>query len=379
MNLRPEARYGPVARFQWGLFAGTKSDLADPATVQPVARQMNLHAGINLNKIHQLALDFADPPQGFGSPYMDRAAVRRLMARLRQDKGYIGRLSAADPYSRDLLAMWADESGQGIAKVGRSIRDKARAMLQAMVHDDGIYSFGFHYWHGGLEMSRMLVWIDQVLGSEQSAIEDKSAARAAAVLFAATLWDNDFVPMDNHAGINLGTPNMPVQQSGFRNQYAVALARHPMMLGRVEQAVEATAKVLATDINDHGAHLACPHYVGAGMGPTLMMMQQLQAAGVKDLFRDEPKVAKFAEFYMNCATPPEVRFGGVRGLISVGDGPTAPSELLGVMGTGFAASNPILSRRLMALWQSQGRPHSSFHGTTILRINEDLPDRKSVV
>lgn len=41
----------PKSRFQWGLFIGTKGrDMKPPTEVQPIARQMNLHAGFNLNK-----------------------------------------------------------------------------------------------------------------------------------------------------------------------------------------------------------------------------------------------------------------------------------------------------------------------------------------
>ena len=33
-------------RYSWGLFSGTKDDLREPTAVQPVAQQMNLHAGV---------------------------------------------------------------------------------------------------------------------------------------------------------------------------------------------------------------------------------------------------------------------------------------------------------------------------------------------
>ena len=381
MNLRsPDARVWPRVRFQWGLFVGSKGhELADPLQVQPIASQMNLHAGINLNKVHRLIVDFHDPPGGYGSPYMGRAVVERMIEKLRKDtggqhgKGYHGYLAHADPSARDLIEMWADASGEKVGAVVKGIEEEARSLLDALVHEDGIYSFRYGYWHGGLEMSRKLLWIDQVLGSTAATPEMKARVKAAAVLFGAVLWDNDFVPMDDRHGLNLGTPNMPVQQAGFRNQYALFLAGHPMMQGRVEAAVKGTAEVLGHDINEFGAHLSCVHYVGAGMGPTLTMMQQLKTAGVKDFFRDEPRVAKFAEFYMNCTTPPEPRFGGRRKNISVGDGATEPSELFGQMATGFADVNPALGNRLAGLWQAQGKPHSSFHGTTLLKIDEDLP------
>jgi hypothetical protein len=180
--------------------------------------------------------------------------------------------------------------------------------------------------------------------------------------------------MDNPSGINLGTPNMPVQQSGFRDQFSLLLSGHPAMQGRAAQAEGRVHHTLTTDINEHGSHMSSVHYIGAGIGPTLTLMQQLRQAGRQDFFRDEPRVAKFADFLMNCVTPPEPRFGGRRRLISVGDGSTEPSELFGQLGTGLAANDPGRSRRLMRMWRDQGRPHSSFHGTTLLKIDEGLLD-----
>ena len=44
----PDARVFPRVRIAWGIFAGTKgADLGDPYKVQNIARQMNLHGGIN--------------------------------------------------------------------------------------------------------------------------------------------------------------------------------------------------------------------------------------------------------------------------------------------------------------------------------------------
>ena len=367
-------------RFQWGLFLGTKRDLAPPDRVQPIARQMNLHAGVNLGKVRTASPDFPDPPQGYGSPFLPRKVVDRMIGKARADTGgiqgpgYVGYLAYADPASRDLVEFWADASGARAKSLTAEVRDQARALLDALVNDDGIYSFHFHYWHGGLQMSRQLFWIGQLLASPAVPAEDKARLKAVALLYAQILWDDDFVPMDNSDGINLGTPNMPVQQSGFRDQFALFLSGHPAMKERVAQVEGRVLDTLRHDINEHGSPMSSVHYIGAGMGPTLTLMQQLGQAGRKDFFRDEPRVAKFADFLMNCVTPPEPRFGGRRSLISVGDGSTEATELLGQLGTGLAESDPGRSRRLMRSWRDQGRRHSFFHGTTLLKIDEELPD-----
>jgi len=355
-------------RFQWGFFAGKKSDLASPQENQPIQHVANIHQGIDLNKIHRLELDFPDPPQGYGAMYMPREALKDVIEKIRADtggrhgKGFYGNLMHADPPSGDLFTMWKDTTGEKIA------------IVADYTEGDGIHEFHYHYWMGGMNMNRKLVWIDQVLASDQTTREQKAAAKAAAVLFASILWDNDFVPLNNHYGINLGTPNMPVSQWSYRNMFALFLSQHPMMKERLNIPVARTAKILENDIHDSGAHMASVCYIGAGMGPTLAVIQQLQMAGIHDFFADEPLLAKFAEFYLQCTTPPEPRFGGSRKNIPIGDGSTVSSVMSGQLATGFALTDPELSARLMGIWRAQGKTHSSFNGATILKIDERLPD-----
>ena len=367
-------------RFQWGFFAGTKGqDLLPPEQVQPIARQMNLRGGINLNKVHRLALDFPDPPKGYGSLYMDRGVLQHMIEKLRQDKlgkngkGYYGYLYSAEPSARDLVDMWQDAKGDQLKAALKQIEGTARSLLQGYVNEDGIYTFRAGYWHGGLEMSRKLLWIDQVLASDKAAPEDKAKAKAAAVLFASILWDDDFVPLSVPAGVNLGTANMPVQQANFREMYALYLAQHPLMKEHVPGIWENARRMLHDTVNEHGAHMGSVHYTGASNGPLLSTFQQLKMAGVADPFKEDARVARFAEFYMNFLTPPEPRFGNVRKLIAVGDGSTEGTEEYGQLATGFADVKPELSARLMGAWQENGKVHSGFHGSTLLKINEDLP------
>jgi len=391
----PDTRVFPRVRFAWGLFVGTKgNDLADPYQVQPIARQMSLHAGVNLNKLHRLQLDFPDPKRGYGSLYMPADALKAMIQRLREDKAYHDRVWNAEPSARPLIEMWRDTTGEKVRKVVEETSATARDLLNAFVGGDGIYDFAFHYWHGGLAMSRKATFIDQALASDlewekgtgpfsakhlagRSGKRDLSSfpirAKAAAVLFASVLWDDDFVPLHDGHGLNLGTANMPVQQENYRNLYAILLAEHPMMRERVKAIGERALADLRSTISDHGAHMACSHYVGASTGPLLSTLQQLKMAGLADAFKTEERLARFAEFYMHFLTPPEPRFGTARKVISIGDSSTEGSELFGQLATGYADVNPRLSARLMGAWHASGATHSGFHGTTLIKINEKLP------
>jgi len=364
----PDARVFPRVRIAWGIFIGTKgADLGDPYKVQNIARQMNLHGGINLNKVYRYQTDFPDPPGGYQPLFMHRDAVDSVIARVRSDPDYYHRLYGDESTARPLLDMWHDTSGHKLKELVANIADTARDLLDALVNGDGIYDFHFHYWHGGLEMTRKAVWINAVLTSDRASAEDRAIVKAAAALFAAVLWDSDFVPMFDGHGLNLGTANMPVQQNQYRDLFAVLLNRD--LQGVVTRATDN----LHETVNDSGAAMGSTNYIVASMGPLLTTLQQLQTAGIADAFRDEPRLARFAEFYLNLLTPPEPRFGGGRKIISVGDAATVSSELFGQLATGFGAADPALSARLMAAWWHSGAMHSGFHGSTILKIDENLP------
>ena len=376
----PDARFFKQPRFQWGLFTGTKGSDLEPATeIQPIARQLNLHGGISLDKVQRYTLDFTDPPQGYGAMYMPKPAVEALIAKLRADKtgihggGFLSWAYNAEPMGRPLIDLWADTTGKQAEKVTGEIESLARTFLDTFVNGDGIYAMHTHYWHGGLEMSRKLVWLDQLMGSDQTTPEQKRRLKAIAVLFGSILYDDDFVPLGAYDGINLGTPNMPVQQQSYRQMYALFLARHPLMQERAKGVAGAAKTMLEQTVNEHGAHMGSLHYVGAANGPLLATFQQLQMAGIHDAFASEERLEKFAEFYMQAMSPPEVRFGGKRLMVAIGDGCTEGTEEYGMMGTGFAKSKPALSKRLMGAWRENGKVHTGFHGSTLLKIDDGLP------
>ncbi len=357
-----DARVFPRTRFQWGIFLGTKADLGSPDQVQNVNRQMNLHAGISLAKVHRYQLQFPDPLRGYGGLYMDRQAVERMSARLRADHSYYRQLYDGEPTSRPLLDMWADVSGEKTHHAAQTITGLAHDLLAAHVNGEGI-----------LEMMRKGLWIDQVLGSGALTPDEQTRVKAAAVLFANVLWDDDVVPLFEGHGLNLGTANMPVQQQAYRDFYALLLAEHPTMRDRAAQVATRVRNTVGTIVNEHGAEMGGTHYIAASFVPTLNTLLQVKQRGGADPFAMEPRLAKFAEFYLNLLTPPEPRVGGKRALISLGDSSTEPSEMFGTLGTGFRDADPHLSARLMGAWQAAGKPQSGFFGTTLLTIDDTLP------
>jgi hypothetical protein len=376
-----DAHIGLKSRFSWGLFVGENDqDSAVTDAVPAINLQMNLFGSpITLTKLAAMKMDYPDLPQGYGGLYMDREALADLITRVRQGKkqrggGVYGWLYNAEPSSRPLFDAWADESGAKMKAASNDVVHLARDLENELINGRGIHSERFHYWHGGLEMMRYGLWIDQALASGQLSAEERARMKAAASLFAHVLWDNDFVPMDNFSGMNMGTANMPQQQQGYRYFYALFLATHPDFSGRANL-VDHNAQIqVAQQINESGAHIGCPHYISASFAPTLNTLMQLQQLGQSSALNTDPRLKKFAEFYLNFLTPPEVRFpGNPRSYIALGDSSTEASPLYGQLGTAFCKIDPLLSRRLMGAWRESGKPHSGFFGTTVLSIDERLP------
>src|SRR5262249_51429499 len=157
---------------------------------------------------------------------------------------------------------------------------------------------------------------------------------------------------------NLGTANMPVQQQGYRDFYALLLGNDPAWRTRVGDVQRRTLATVDQVINESGAEIGSPHYMGGSIGPTLNTLLPLRAAPGDAPFAADARLAKFAEFYLNLLTPADPRFGGLRKLVNFGDGSTESSALFGVLATGFRTADPELSARLMGAWQAEGKPHS---------------------
>ncbi len=367
------AQLFPKTRFSWGLFVGTKADLLPPDKIQPINLQMNLHGGINLDKVHRWTLDFPDPPGGYGGAFMPVEAVAKVKQKAREDQEYFKWLYNADPYSRPLFDAWTDKTMAKRDAAVAQVAKEAHDMLDKLVNAGGIYDTSVHFWHGGLTAQRYGVWIDQLLAEPGLPDAQRKQLKAAAVMFANIVWDDDHAPISTaDHGLNLGTENMPIQQWGYRRFYALFMARHPTMKERSRQVVEGLRQTVEQQINDSGAHIGCTHYIGASFAPTLNTLLQVKQLGELDPFAKWPKLAKFADFYMNFLTPPEVRAGGKRCFISVGDSGLEPSEIYGVLGTGFRDADKELSAKLMGAWKDGGKPHSFFFGSTVFMIDEDL-------
>jgi hypothetical protein len=225
-------------------------------------------------------------------------------------------------------------------------------MLNAFVNFGGIYHSDYHYWHGGTEMARRSILISELLRSNELPEDLRKKVKASAALFASVLMDDDFVPLSNAAGVNLGTPNMPVQQSQYRKVHHPDGPSPTMQDSRMRSRrrfLRALARRLIIRC------IMLPHYIAADF-PLLVP----PGAPCLDLTMCsvEPRLSKFARFYMNLLTPPEVRFGERHhGCVRRFGGGQVTACWLRVWRRG-----KTLSKELIRAWIENGRPHNFFNG-----------------
>jgi hypothetical protein len=383
----PDARVFSRNRFSWGLFSGTKNDLREPTAVQVVGHQMNLHAGFNLNKIHRYVLDVSAEPAEANGLYLDREALVKMIQKIRAPyfHSYYNHLYSDEPTLRPLWDAWADPSGRKARTLAAAVIARSRDLAGSLVNGQGIYSFQYHYWMGGLAMSRDAALIAHLLAYSvyeptQLPPDTRAQLRSVAALYGYMLWDDDFVPLFEH-GQNLGTPNMPIQQISYRDLLVLMMPNHPALAPKLAGVRAREAELLKKSINEQGAALGSNHYLGASMGPVVNAMQQQKrgAGPEEDPFRTQARLTKFSEYLLHLLTPPEPRFGGRRKTVSFGDGSTEATPLYGQLATGFREVNDALSERLMGAWRQQGAPHSGFFGSSVLQISEALPDRSPML
>jgi len=360
-------------RFAWGLFAGTKADIpADLRVIPTISKQFCLHGnGMTLDKLAHYQLEYPDPP-GFGQMYMSRAALDATIERARNDENFFRYIYNTSTYSRDIWDMWRDTTGAKAHEMVTGLHTQLRDLIDDWENGWGYLSCKYttQPW---LLPAPMADRYDQLLHSGYLTPEEKTKVKADAAFLANWLWDYDAYPLkvdpvtgETISTVNLGTPNMPQQWIGTRGTFTWYLATHPVISTHLEES-EPDWWLIAED----GSSMSCPHYAQT-MEPTFNVVMQRNMAGHHD-WRDEPKLAKFAEWQMNLMTPVDPRFGH---RCQIADGNSQAGELphmFALNATACAKDQPELSRKLMWLWMNNGRPQSDFYGSSVLRIDEGLP------
>jgi hypothetical protein len=377
-RVMPTGFYARDIRFDWRLFSGTKSEDLQPVDqIQGIGRQMNLHSGVNLNALCHASGDIPPPPRGYGSQYAPAAVWNGYAQKLRDEKSagkdeLYQQLVAFDPSGRSLIDLWRNNDAASANAIADQIVSEARDLVEHLVNGKGVLRHERVYFMGANVWNALLLDADQVLASGLLDAQKQHDVTLALELFGRILWDDDFVPTQPGAGINLGPANMISMWRGARHAYTIFLAADPFFASRAKDVAELTIRQLADYVDERGVPDSSAGYLPASLTPVLNLCQQLQMAGISDPFRTEERLAGLGEFLLQQVTPRDPRFGGLRKMVCIGDGSTTTVSLHAQLATGLVGSRSDLSRRLMGAWDAMGRPHNGFTGSSFVRIDPDL-------
>ncbi len=370
----PDASIYRHIRYPWALSIGAEP--ITPANVTPEAGLIqNQQINFPLTKLLQWLPESDTEMFSSSGMYLQPAQQDRLSNRLRNDALFARRMGDREPASRNLLQLIAGDGTEQAQKVYSDVTTTHRDMLDAFWQRNGVYENKYMYWMGALAIRGLTPGATIAVKSLGLSAEKKRRIYQAMVFFGYLMLDNDFVPLHDGADVGMGTANMPLQYISQRDGLLLTLLGNRGIRNRFnpETLTSRLRERLAAYVSDTGASRGSPHYTSAGVVPTLNLCQQARVANLGDCARSDPRVPPLGRFMLDLVTPPEVRFGGKRKLVTFGDGPTEASEILGQLATMLAEAQPDLSRQLMAAWTSIGEPFSDFYQSSILKIDQSLP------
>jgi hypothetical protein len=367
----PDNIWFPRKRYQWCLYANTKADLLPPGQIQPIAKEMNLIAGLAgrvdnyLNKPAIIIPKFTD-----GALYLPADKVQALIKRIKTDNDFYNKIVGTDPYFKPVADAWRSKEAASTAI--RQFIELNRALPENYKNGEGIHSFDYGYSRGARNFKDMTVQISCLLADKDlhiSASQEDSLIRVVR-LMARIEWDDDNVPLFDSSGANFGPTNMYYQfRNSGRNFFAMVFAGDPEFRQRAKDVLATTRNDITEAIAESGASIGTPHYTQATMDPILFTMLQLKQAGVANLFTEQKaRISKFISFFTSLLTPPSVRFKGDRKLVSIGDGSEESAALFGLLASGYEDSDPSLSKRLYGIFQN-GPERLTIFGTIAMAVD----------
>lgn len=365
----PDNSWYPRKRFQWGLFISTKADLPAPEKTQPIAKEMNRISGLG-SKIKTYAQKPVKIVPAFykGAIYMPAGNIQSLQQKIKKDAGFYKQMCHIDEAYKAIWDVW--RYPDSAASLKKHLINFKTTLEVAYTEGEASYTSKFRYWKGSNLFKQQSLLVSALLADANVTItpDEKKTLEQLIALMARILWDDNNVPFVDSAGINYGPANMPLMYNNTRVFFALLLADDPEFRLRAQEAVQDVRNDIRKAIYENGAGIGSPHYIQPAVEPVLYSMLQIRQSGMEDLFVTEPRVERFARFYLSLLTPPSVRFSNNRKLISFGDGSEESASVFALLATGLWGKNKVLSEALYAAY-CNGPMRTSVFGSLGLSVN----------
>ncbi|MBX2924890.1 MAG: hypothetical protein KF746_22005 [Chitinophagaceae bacterium] len=335
-------------RFEWGIFISNKADLLEPQKIQPVAKAMNRLSGIPQKVSSPNYKPHIIPAFYNASIYLPSKEINEIIQKIKKEEQVYKQLCSVDPTYKIVWDAWRFKDS-AISKK-RMVLEFSHSLKESYINGEGAYEAQFRYWAGSNRFKTYAILISALFADPDISFTktEKSDLEDLIGLMADLVWDENNVPMFDSSGVNMGPANMPVMyNNNGRLFFALLLSEDPKYKKRVQQIKQSVNNEVNNVIYENGSSFGTPHYIQPALEPVLYSVIQLKQATGYNIFKENDRLKKFANFYKALLTPPSVRFENNRKLISFGDGSEESSSLFALLATGLKGIDDTLSSELM--------------------------------
>jgi hypothetical protein len=204
--------------------------------------------------------------------------IQPMIARVKTDKQYADKLQQFDGSFTEIINLWRGEGVQEKVKEILKWRDHIRQELKT---GNGIQSENIKYWKGAIYHKQYVMTISALFADKSIVLttEQRTGMLETLSMIARMVWDNDFVPMQQNFGGEMGNTNMIGQYISFRNMMAVIFKDDPEFKQRAAGAYEAIKQTINKYISGKGIVYASVHYIQPSIEPHLFAALQLKQSG----------------------------------------------------------------------------------------------------
>ncbi len=282
---------------QWLLSVEPQSVLVPPGTPQMSSayRAMLKYAYFPLEKVKDWTFDWPEPQNAWPRLFCKAGDLQAMRERVAAASGQ----QAANPNIPAVYrAQWTTDDV--IKQVLAPLKQKVDDALSGTGHG------GINWFHASLHMMQFMPLWEGAMATPGLDPAVRARIKAYGAFLAHRAWDDDYWP-PKPTGNGWGSANMGILAAGARVLTACAMAGHPRSAEWVKRCRGYLDGNLQGLLASDGSGLSCPHYLGASVDPVMYMALALKYGGGYDVFKIDPRMARFGQFMIDLLTPPDPR------------------------------------------------------------------------
>jgi len=253
------------------------------------------HSWFPLDKVKDWSFEWPEPEPAWPRLFCQAGDLQAMKDRVAAATGEMAK-------SHLIPAIYkANGTPEAMAKQAMESLERAvRAALCADGHGS------INWFHASLHMMQVMPLFEAAMATPGIDPATRARLKAYGAFVAHRAWDDDYWPPKETAN-GWGSANMGTLAAGARVLAAAAMAGHPDQARWLARSRGYLDGNLLGLIADDGSGLSCPHYLGASTDPVLYMALALKYGGGYNVFKEDPRWARFCQFMIDILTPPDPR------------------------------------------------------------------------